>query len=227
MWNTVNAAIEFAMGLQTRHGDIHWAISPAGRVDQMSLLTGSSSIFMSIKCALQIARLLDVEKPAWKASSLRLAEAIARKPHRFNMTKSRFSMDWYYPVLCGAITGRNAQKRIDRYWKKFVVEGLGVRCVSDQPWVTIAETCELSLALCAMGNRQLARVVFQWIENRAFADGTFWTGFTFPEMIVWPEEKLTWNNAVALMAADALYDLTPAGRLFDHGFWCEAGLDNN
>jgi hypothetical protein len=37
-------------------------------------------------------------------------------------------------------------------------------------------------------------------------------------MVLWPEEKITWTNAVVLMAADALYDLTPAGRLFSHQF---------
>ena len=56
------------------------------------------------------------------------------------MTKARYSMDWFYPVLCGAWDGPAAWRRIDRYWKKFVVEGRGVRCVSDQPWVTLAET---------------------------------------------------------------------------------------
>ena len=226
MWKTVAAAVDFALGLQTRHGDIHWAIDPDGNTDPMSLLTGSSSIFMSVKCALATARLLGEPKPAWEQANRRLAEAIANKPHRFNMTKSRFSMDWYYPILGGVITGQKAQKRMDRYWKKFVVEGLGVRCVSDRPWVTIAETCELSLALSAMGNREMARVVFQWIENRRFEDGTFWTGFTFPDMTVWPEEKLTWNNAVVLLAADALYDLTPAGRLFEHAFWRDNRIDD-
>ena len=127
----------------------------------MSLLTGSSSIFMSLKCALEIARLIGRQKPAWERSLLRLAETIAH---------------------------------------------------------------ELSLALSAMGNRQQARVVFQWVENRKFENGTFWTGFTFPDMTVWPAEKLTWNNAAALLAADALYDLTPTGRLFDHAFWRKAGL---
>jgi hypothetical protein len=38
-------------------------------------------------------------------------------------------------------------------------------------------------------------------------------------MIIWPEGKITWTNAVLLMAADALYNLTPAGRLFSHKFW--------
>ncbi len=58
MWETVRAAIDFALSLQAPQGEIHWAISPRGRVDRMALLTGSSSIFMSIKCALAIAAVL-------------------------------------------------------------------------------------------------------------------------------------------------------------------------
>ena len=58
MWPTVSAAIEFALALQTPNGEIHWAISPDGEVDPMALLTGSSSIYMSLKCALAIAKIL-------------------------------------------------------------------------------------------------------------------------------------------------------------------------
>ena len=65
------------------------------------------------------------------------------------MIKSRFSMDWYYPVLCGAVTGGEARRRIDKFWDKFVVPDWGVRCVSDRPWVTMAETSELVLTLAA------------------------------------------------------------------------------
>lgn len=135
------------------------------------------------------------------------------------MTKSRFSMDWFYPILGGAVTGAAAQRRIDKFWKKFVIQNMGVRCVADQPWVTIAESCELVIALAAMGNSLLAGIVFSWICDRTFDDHTFWCGFTFPDMVLWPEEKITWTNAVVLMAADALYDLTPAGRLFSHEYW--------
>jgi hypothetical protein len=93
---------------------------------------------------------------------------------------------------------------------------MGVRCVSDRPWVTMAESSELVMALAAMGNHLPARILFSWICDRNFEDGTFWCGFTFPEMILWPEEKITWTNAAVLLAADALLDLTPAGRLFRH-----------
>ena len=224
LWPAVNAAIEFALSLQSSHGDIYWAISPAGRIDRMALLTGSSSIYMSIKCALAIGRYLGRSRPHWQEGLRRLENAILYKPHRFNMTKSRYSMDWYYPVLCGAVSGSRARERIDRHWKRYVIDGQGVRCVFDAPWITIAETCELSLALVAMGDLPLARVVFSWIGDKHYEDGCYWAGYTFPDMTVWPEDKLSWTNAVVLMAADALYELTPACRLFSHRYWEEIGL---
>jgi hypothetical protein len=224
MWPTLSSAINFALSLQTPNGEIYWAISPEGRVDRMALLTGSSSIYMSIKCALAIAKILGFSMTSWKIALNRLAAAIKNKPYLFNMTKSRYSMDWFYPILAGVITGDAAQKRIDRYWKKFVVEDQGVRCVSDKPWVTIAETSELVLALAGMGNLEQAGIVFNWICDRRYEDGTYWCGFTCPELIIWPEDKITWTNAVALLAADAIYTLTPASVLFSHRFWSTSEL---
>jgi hypothetical protein len=85
--------------------------------------------------------------------------------------------------------------------------------------VTIAETSELVLALAALGKTKKARIVFSWIIDRVYDDDTFWCGYTYPDMVVWPEEKISWTNAVALMAADALYDITAASGLFSHDAW--------
>ncbi|MEW6442776.1 MAG: phenyltransferase domain-containing protein [bacterium] len=219
MWKPVRSALDFVLSLQAPSGEIYWAISPGGEVDPMALLTGSSSIFMSLKCGLAIADRLGRDQPAWRRGLVELGKAIRHKPYVFNMTKARYSMDWFYPVLCGAVTGAEARKKIERHWKKFVANGLGVRCVSDRPWVTIAESCELVLALAAIGQRKLAMLLFNWIQDRTFDDGSFWCGFTFPDRVIWPEEKITWTNGVVLMAADALFELTPGSRLFDHGFW--------
>jgi len=100
-----------------------------------------------------------------------------------------------------------------------VVEDRGVRCVSDKPWITMAETSELCIALAAMGNRRLSEIVFGWIQENRYEDGSYWCGYTFPDAVIWPAEKLTWTNAAVLMAADALYQITPAGELFSHRFW--------
>ena len=60
-------------------------------------------------------------------------------------------MDWYYPILGGVLRGHAAHARVAAGWERFVVEGRGVRCVSDRPWVTAAETCEFVMALDAIG----------------------------------------------------------------------------
>jgi hypothetical protein len=225
MWNTVQRAIDFAVSHQRTGGEICWAISPQGRVDTMALLTGSSSIYLSLKCAMAIANELGMATVNWTEALRRLGDAIRHRPYLFNMTKSRFSMDWFYPVLCGAVTGEPASRRIERQWKKYVVEGLGIRCVSDQPWVTVAESSELVLTLAAMGEAEKALIIFNWLSEHIFDDGSFWCGFTVPDMTRWPEEKITWTNAVVLLAADALFNLTPGGRLFSHAWWADSGHD--
>lgn len=228
MWPTLQSAIDFTVDHQAPGGEVYWAVSPQGAVDRMALLTGSSAIFMSLKCALALADELNRKtgisvdqkrRVRWHLAWEKLGRAILWRPHHFNMTKSRFAMDWFYPILSGAVTGSEAHKRVNRYWKKFVIENEGVRCVSDKPWVTLAETSELILALEAMGNREQARIVFDWIFPRRFGDGTFLCGYNVPEREIWPKERMTWTNAAVLLAADSLFDLTPASCLFRHSFW--------
>lgn len=227
MWSTMEKGIHYAISLQTSSGEIYWAKSPEGKVDPMSLLAGSSSIFMSLKCALAIAGILGKQKKSWEIAFDKLGISIRENIHNlkvtrnYNISKSRFSMYWFYPILSGALTGERAEHRIEKYWHKYVIEGQGARCVSDQPWVTIAETSELVLALNGMGQTKKAAIVFSWIQDRLYEDKTFWCGYTYPDMVIWPAEKISWTNAVVLMAADAVYALTPASGLFCHSSWDE------
>jgi len=219
MWPTMEKGINYALSLQTKSGEIYWAKSPEGKVDPMSLLTGASSIFMSLKCALTIAGILGKRKISWETAFEKLGKSIREDIHHYNVSKSRFSMYWFYPILSGALTGEKAERRIEKYWNKYVIDGQGARCVSDQPWVTIAETSELVLALNGMGCVEKANIVFSWIQDRIYDDKTYWCGYTYPDMVIWPEEKISWTNAVVLMAADAVYGLTPASGLFCHKSW--------
>lgn len=219
MWPTVRAGVDFAVSLQAPTGEVYWAKNGAGVIDKMALLTGSSSIYMSLKCALVIASILGKTKLDWVDALRNLGNAIRTKPDRFNMIKSRYSMDWYYPILCGAVAGADAIRRIEKFWDKFVVPDWGVRCVSDRPWVTMAETSELVLALAAMGDYERAEMVFDWLRDKKYSDGSYWMGVTFPDAVIWPEDKTAWTSAAVLLAYDALNDLTPANRIFRHSFW--------
>jgi hypothetical protein len=128
-------------------------------------------------------------------------------------------MDWYYPVLCGAVSGEEAKKRIDHYWDKFVVPDWGVRCVSDRPWVTVAETSELILTLAAIEDYSRAKAIFSWLDDKRFPDGSYWMGVTFPDSVIWPEEKTGWTAAAVILAWDAINGATPAAKLFNHQYW--------
>lgn len=212
MWPTVRAAVEFVLGLQAGGGEIYWAQGPGGVLPE-SLLTGSASIFHSIRCALALADELGEPQPEWEVAVGRLGHAITDHPESFT-AKPHHSMDWYYPILAGAVRGHQAHRRIAGRWTEFVVDGLGIRCVSDRPWVTGAETCELVLALDAVGDRSRALAQFAAMQHLRDPDGSYWTGLVYADGKRWPVERTTWTGAAVILAADALSGATGAGRIF-------------
>ena len=123
-------------------------------------------------------------------------------------------MDWYYPVLGGALTGEAARDRLAADWDRFVVPGLGARCVDDHPWVTGAETCELALALAAAGQPDAALEQVAAMQHLRHDDGSYWTGYVYPDDARWPVERTTWTAAAVVVAADALSGATAASGLF-------------
>jgi len=217
MWPVVEAAIEFTLSLQRDDGTICWARDASYRPWPGALLTSCSCIHLSLRCAISIAETLGHERPDWELSLETLAQAIAHSPDAFE-PKDRFSMDWYYPVLGGILRDRRGNHRLTGDWDRFVVTGLGARCVANRPWVTGAETCELVLALNAVGLTSPARSLFGWVQHLRAADGRYWTGATFPDGRMWPRETTTWTAAAVLLAADAL-----EARSATAGFFRDAG----
>ena len=216
MWPVAEAAIDHVLEFQAATGEVAWrADDPADG----ALLTGSSSIHMSLRCALAIAARRGVDRPDWELSLGALGTAIAQQPHLF-MDKSRWAMDWYYPILGGVLRGPAAQQRVDAQWNAFVVDGLGVRCVSDRPWITAAETCELVMALDAIGDTDRARALFAWSQFLRHDDGSYWCGMNFEgERFDRPgayftADQPTWNSAAVVLAAHALDGDGPAAGLF-------------
>ena len=212
MWPVVSAAVEFVLDLQIGYGEISWARSESGP-EREALLTGSASVYHSLRCALALADFLGEPQPEWEVAVGRLGHAIGAHPEAFEQ-KDRHSMDWYYPVLGGALRGPAATARIARRWEDFVVTGLGVRCVDDRPWVTGAETCELVMTLDAIGYHRVAREQFTAMQHLREKDGSYWTGLVFADGKRWPEERTTWTGAAMILAADTLSDATPASGLF-------------
>ncbi len=110
--------------------------------------------------------------------------------------------------------GTAALRRLDDGWPAFVVPGLGVRCVSDQPWVTGAETCELAIALEAAGDRARALEMLEQIQHLRAGDGGYWTGWQFANRAHYPNEQSSWTAAAIVLAADALSGATGGAGVF-------------
>jgi len=212
MWPTVRAAIDFVLGLQLPGGEIGWARSPSGVIPE-ALLTGSASIYHSIRCALALADHLGESQPEWEVAVGALGHAIVAHPEAF-ADKPHHSMEWYYPILGGALRGPDAEARLDARWSDFVVSGLGIRCVDDRPWVTGAETCELVLTLDALGDRDHALEQFANMQHLRERDGSYWTGLVFSDGKRWPVERTTWTGAAVVLAADALSGATGGSGIF-------------
>ncbi len=220
MWPVVRRALDLVVDLQLPFGGIAWsrewdADGPA-TINREALLAGSSSIYQALRCGVAIADLLREPQPEWELAGGRLGHALREHRDQF-LDKSTFSMDWYYPVLGGAVRGPAADAMLASQWDTFVVDGLGIRCVSTNPWVTGAETCELAMALKAIGDGR-AEQLFADMQHLRGDRGAYWTGLVFPENVNWPAEHTTYTAAAMILAWDVLTGTTPgAGVMTGHG----------
>ena len=202
LWPHVRRALDLVCDMQSPAGPIFWA-RDAGVPRREALLTGSSSIYQSLRCGCALAELMGEPQPEWELAAGLLQHAVAHHGEVF-LDKSNFSMDWYYPVLAGAVRGAAGQELLDRRWTEFVVPGLGCRCVCDRPWVTGAETAELALTLLVSGDPDRARQLVTEVQHLREQDGSYWTGLVFDEDVRWPAERSSWTAAAIVLAADAL-----------------------
>ena len=175
----VEAALDFVLRCQLADGTIRWSLDATGRPEGYALLTGSSSIFHALRCGVAAAEELGASRPDWELAAGRLGHAVAHHPGSF-APKNEYAMDWYYPVLCGALEGRAASARLDAGIATYVLEGLGVRCVSTNDWVTAAETAECAMALDALGRRDEALTVLAQTAAHRRGDGSYFTGLAYP-----------------------------------------------
>ena len=216
MWPAVRRALDFVVGMQLPFGGIAWSQEWAGgepaRVNEAALLAGSSSTYQSLRAGVALAGLLDEPQPEWELAGGRLGHAVRRHRDLF-LDKAAFSMDWYYPVLGGAVRGDAARELLDSRWEDFVVPGLGIRCVDTNPWVTGAETCELVMALAAIGDRDSALRLFADMQHLRHESGGYWTGYVFPDDVNWPEEQTSFTAAAVVLAADELSGTTPGSAI--------------
>ena len=211
----VAAALDFVLGLQTEHGDVSWAQEAVGTSVDDALVAGNCSIAKSLECGAALGGTIGADVSRFIDGRLRLAAALRSRPDRFDRSgkNARFAMDWYYPALSGVFTPAECAARLQDGAARFVAPDVGCRCVEDEPWVTAAETAELSLAWCAAGDLGQAERFFNLARAVADDSGALWMGWQMEERIFWPRERPSWTQAAAILAADAVYEVTPAARV--------------
>ena len=180
----------------------------------LPMMEAAIDFYHSLRCAVAIAERLGEHRPEWELAAGRLGHAIAYHPGAF-APKNEFAMDWYYPMLSGALEGDAARRRIEEHYDEFVMFGLGVRCVSTSDWVTAAETAECVMTLDALGMSDEALALFEVAQGHRRADGSYWTGIAYPDNVTYPgSETTSYTAAAIILAADALSSTSPASGLF-------------
>ncbi|MFC2027633.1 hypothetical protein ACFLU3_02985 [Chloroflexota bacterium] len=207
MWPMVTKALDFAISLQQPTGQIYWGCDEKGAVWEAALTAASSSIWLSLRSGVKIANELGLDKPEWEEASEKLANALRYHPELFDncgFSTLDYAVSWFYPVLTGVVNGDRGKSHLLDHWDKFVIENRGCKCVVEEPWwVTVAETCELVMALIRVGEREKADQLWEWALRLQDEPGSFWSGIKIPEETIWPQEKITWVSAAVVIVASA------------------------
>ena len=218
MLPTLSKSVSFILSMQTEDGDIYWAAEEGKEILDDSLITGSSSIFKSLECASAIYKTFKLPDQNIRSSMEKLKYSLNNNLERYDRnwdSKSRYSMDWYYPIMCGVYDKEKSVKLIESKWSDFIVEGKGCKCVKEEPWVTVAESSELVVALEKIGLSNKAETLLDSLHQwRDQDDNLYWTGYVYTDKKFWPVEKPTWTAGAILLAADAVYKFTPGSELF-------------
>ena len=217
LWPTMRAALDWVLSMRRADGTILWARNADDAPWDYALLTGSASIAHALRCAVHLAVVVGERHPAWSAAADVINERVANAPEAFE-PKDRWAMDWYYPVLTGALTGEPAKARLAEGWDTFAMEGKGIRCVSDEDWITASETAECSIAHSVIGDRSTATDLLAWTRSHRRADGAYWTGVVYPSKEHFPVGEVSaYTGAAVVLAADAIVGTGPASGVFVPG----------
>ncbi|MDA9659936.1 prenyltransferase [Pseudomonadota bacterium] len=217
-WESVKKGILFSLSMQHKSGAIAWNIDKSQKIDEDYLLTGCSSIAKSLECAIAICQVLEHEnfESEWRDAHSKLIAALENPAEIFDLKKdrSRFSMDWYYPILGGIHSTQRIASLVKMIKTSFWIKGLGIKCVADEPWVTVAETSECSIAFKKIGEDKIALELLLNALAIVNMEDIPYMGWQFDENIYWPEETPSWTAAACILAADANHQLTPGANLF-------------
>ena len=95
------------------------------------------------------------------------------------------------------------------------MDGLGVRCVSDEPWVTAAETAECAIAHAAAGDKATATELLRGPAPTATTTAPTGPASSTPSGVHFPAgERTAYTGAAVILAADTISATSAASGIF-------------
>lgn len=213
-WPAVDRALSWVMSMRRPDGLPLWACEVDRRPWSYALLSGSSSIQHALGCGAHLAEIAGESRAEWIDAAGVIGQAIRTRPGAFE-PKDAWAMDWYYPVLTGAISGDAANARLSGGRDRFVMGANGVRCVSGEPWITASETAECAIAHAVADLTDDAIDLLASTRPHRRADGSYWTGIVYPDGVLFPDrEHTSYTAAAVVLAADVITATTSAAGVF-------------
>jgi len=129
LWPSVERGLDFVLRWQGADGVVRWSVDDTGVLEGYALLTGSSSIYHSLRCGVAIAERLGKQRPDW---SSRPAGSATRSPTTAARSPRRTSSPWTGTThALGAMEGDAGRRRISEGWSTFVMEATA--CAASRP----------------------------------------------------------------------------------------------
>ncbi len=204
----IQAIYNSTLAFADSEGFLFWAKNENGFSDN-SLITASCSVHISLKTYEKIADILELENNHNKIL-LNQEKINSKRFDRDGVSRKRFSMDNYYPFLCGIGDDELIRKTLNDFYK----DGLGIKCVVEEPWVTFAESSEFIISLVKMNKKEDAKKILEEIMRFQDSRGIFPTGYQYKLDILWPDEFSTWTNAAVIIAADCVFGISKESNVF-------------
>ena len=208
-WPTVRAGLDWVVSQQLPFGGLNWTPT-----ESFALLAGCSSIYHSLRAGVALADLLDDPQPEWELAGGRLGHALREHRDLF-ADKSTYSMDWYYPVLGGAVRGRAAFELLESRGVASGAPGRATPGVHPPRGAPGAPPRGRAAARAGLGDHRRALALLADMQHLRDPDGRYWTGWVYgapgdpgtaeePRNVHWPVEHTTYTAAAVILAVDAL-----------------------
>ena len=178
LWPTVERALDWVLSLRRPNGLLLWAVEADGtRAWDYALLTGTSSIQHALRCGVALA-----EHGRRAAARLGAADVMAadrRAATQAFEPKDRWAMDWYYPMLAGALTGEAAKDRLGEPVGQFAMEGrASVASTTSRGSRVRRPRCALAYAVHRRPSDRHGDCS-AWTRAHRREDGSYWTGLVY------------------------------------------------